>query len=979
MRHWPDSPDSRALLREYFSVTRRKRRAWALSYALALLRELRADPRALYKRAKPAVPRLPVALQATGVWEAFVRELAQRPDPPGVGLPPAPPAQPTAAQAGPAAELNAAFSAAEVRTGLQLLRNGRSAGSSGLAAEFLRYAYGKPSSPDTPAPHRLQPALAELYNSWFQAGAVPDAANVSLVTPIYKRGDAAEPSNYRPIAVGEPVTRLYAALLNVRLVAYTERAGLRAPSQAGFRPRLSTQHQLFCLQHLVDRATHLRQPLFCCFLDLKGAYDRVPRALLWQALQRLGVHGRMLGALQSLYSNAEYAINVGGRRGVGVRSTRGVKQGCPLSPTLFGLLLDGLHWALLAGAPGAGPQLACGRSVPDLGYADDFCLLATSPAHLQRLLDVAHGFLTSVGMELSVNKTCVMAFGVAAAAAAEGVAWSCGAIGAAAAGYLLWQLSKVVRFVAMFVRAHRLLVAQPNLPCVVDQFNPFDRKARSFTAAQPQRLGIADSRALGGIQRIQIGPCLNVLQISDPWLVAEMLDRKNYPLALDKPTSFPFNFYAGFDQVTSSPPTHSQLTCKTSDPLWRLVRRGSAPALSPANLRKNLLVILMTVHRLVDTLVAAGPDQAVDIDAALMCQTFDALGLVGFGSDFHAAEDLGGPGARACQAIKDATEVLVGDFLNPFRRFAIWTKEWWERRRTVQAVLDAMLSLLEEVQSRGEPDQGDESVAALLFRLRDPSTGQPLPRARLWSEMSIFFLAGMETTAHAATWVLFQLSQHPEVEAAVERELDAAGLLVMPSRPHPRALEHADLAGLVYLQAVIKESQRLLSVLPILFRQAQADVRIGELLVPRGTFCIVHLMAMHLSPHNFEHAEERWFEKDPDMARNVRFVPAGSNPTGAICKGFYERPHAFGGDLAHGEADPVVKRYLPFAAGPRSCPGRPLAEVSAIAGLAVLLSHFRFRLAKEMGGAAGVRAQEEVRITLQPVKGMLMHCIPRGK
>ncbi|KAK9839212.1 hypothetical protein WJX81_001712 [Elliptochloris bilobata] len=135
----------------------------------------------------------------------------------------------------------------------------------------------------------------------------------------------------------------------------------------------------------------------------------------------------MLEALQSLYSNAEYAINVGGRRGVGVRSTRGVKQGCPLSPTLFGLLLDSLHWALLAGPRGAGSQLACGRSVPDLGYADDFCLLATSPSHLQRLLDVAHGSLTSVGMELSVNKTCVMAFGVAAAAA-EGVAWSCGGV-----------------------------------------------------------------------------------------------------------------------------------------------------------------------------------------------------------------------------------------------------------------------------------------------------------------------------------------------------------------------------------------------------------------------------------------------------------------------------------------------------------------------------------------------------------------------
>ena len=133
---------------------------------------------------------------------------------------------------------------------------------------------------------------------------------------------------------------------------------------------------------------------------------------------------------------------------------------------------------------------------------------------------------------------------------------------------------------ALFVRAHRLLAAQRNLPVVFDQFNPLDRKARSFTAAQPQRLGVADSRALGGVQRIQIGPCFNVrpapgrlprwpqpsgsrgaeagrrrqvLQISDPWLVAEVLDKRNYPHALDKPTSFPYNFYQGFNQARARP------------------------------------------------------------------------------------------------------------------------------------------------------------------------------------------------------------------------------------------------------------------------------------------------------------------------------------------------------------------------------------------------------------------------------------------
>jgi len=211
-----------------------------------------------------------------------------------------------------------------------------------------------------------------------------------------------------------------------------------------------------------------------------------------------------------------------------------------------------------------------------------------------------------------------------------------------------------------------------------------------------------------------------------------------------------------------------------------------------------------------------------------------------------------------------------------------------------------------------------------------------------------------------------------------------------------------------------QESQRLLSVLPILFRQARADVRIGGLLVPRGTFCIVHLvrraplavlragcvrarvlsaaaaaqMAMHLSPHNFEHAEvrdapavttlprarsattrpkhalsrcllaacaglpsgaararpllhsalhghstlpprrpaasrparpaaqERWFEKDADMARNIRFAPDGSNPTRAVRRGFYAQPPAAGGALSAGEADPQARSA--------SCPFRGL-------------------------------------------------------
>ena len=148
-------------------------------------------------------------------------------------------------------------------------------------------------------------------------------------------------------------------------------------------------HQLFALQHCIDRTRRAKKPLFACFLDLKGAYDKVQRPMLWQVLQRLGVCGGMLAAIKSVYKDSELMMNINGRVGPAVSSQTGVKQGCPLSPTLFEIFADGLHRYLKLYCPCEGFALADGTLVPDLGYADDFVLLATSAEGLQRLLDAA--------------------------------------------------------------------------------------------------------------------------------------------------------------------------------------------------------------------------------------------------------------------------------------------------------------------------------------------------------------------------------------------------------------------------------------------------------------------------------------------------------------------------------------------------------------------------------------------------------------
>ena len=147
------------------------------------------------------------------------------------------------------------------------------------------------------------------------------------------------------------------------------------------------------------------------------------RTLLWQALQRLGVHGRMLAAVQALYSTATVAVRVQGQRGPALQSQTGVKQGCPLSPTLLGLLADGLHRSLQHAAAASGVQLTPALSVTDLGYADDFALLSATAEGLQALISVAAAWCAAVGMQPSPDKTVVMEL---TRAAQPQHSWQCG-------------------------------------------------------------------------------------------------------------------------------------------------------------------------------------------------------------------------------------------------------------------------------------------------------------------------------------------------------------------------------------------------------------------------------------------------------------------------------------------------------------------------------------------------------------------------
>lgn len=79
-------------------------------------------------------------------------------------------------------------------------------------------------------------------------------------------------------------------------------------------------------------------------------------------------------------------------------------------PMLSGLNIDGLHRYLLSISTPDGPVLSSGATIPNLNYADDFILVASSAENLLHLISTVSAFRTSMGMVSSVSKTKVLIF-----------------------------------------------------------------------------------------------------------------------------------------------------------------------------------------------------------------------------------------------------------------------------------------------------------------------------------------------------------------------------------------------------------------------------------------------------------------------------------------------------------------------------------------------------------------------------------------
>jgi hypothetical protein len=223
------------------------------------------------------------------------------------------------------------FTVQEIEVGIKKLGVGKAKDLVELQAEYLKWGS-----------KTLEAHIMKIFNNIIQQG-FPTDWTTSLAVPLFKSGDVNNPSNYRTIMINPLFAKLFGSILENRINKRAEEEDKRVKGQAGFKPKHSMIDHGITPRHIIEKVWEKNEEVFCCFVDFKKDFDMVPRDTLWQRMEKLGVPMHLRAIVHRLYEEVKVKIRTSTGTSKSFRSDIGVKQGCPLSPTLFGLYIDKLE------------------------------------------------------------------------------------------------------------------------------------------------------------------------------------------------------------------------------------------------------------------------------------------------------------------------------------------------------------------------------------------------------------------------------------------------------------------------------------------------------------------------------------------------------------------------------------------------------------------------------------------------------------
>lgn len=303
-----------------------------------------------------------------------------------------------------AAGFDKAFSAADIKEAFFSLPRNKTGGPDGYSTEFFIASWSV-----------VGPEVTEAVLEFFTSGKLLKQWNSANLVLIPKKTNASLTTDFRPISCLNTVYKVISNLLASRLKEILPL--MISKSQSAFLPgRLLAENVLLATDLVNGYNTQSLSPRGMLKVDLRKAIDCVRWDFILASLKALAIPDSYIRLTSECLSTASFSDSFNGGSGGFFKSTKGIRQGDPLSPYLFVLAMECLSRLLFsryeAGTIGYHPRTA-ELEISHLMFADDVMVFFDGTSNsLHGISECLDDFASWSGLHMNTAKTELFTSGV---------------------------------------------------------------------------------------------------------------------------------------------------------------------------------------------------------------------------------------------------------------------------------------------------------------------------------------------------------------------------------------------------------------------------------------------------------------------------------------------------------------------------------------------------------------------------------------
>ncbi|KAG7588721.1 Reverse transcriptase domain [Arabidopsis suecica] len=359
-------------------------------------------------------------------------------------------------------ELESFFSPIDIQEAFFSLPRNKTSGPDGFSAEFFKGVWSV-----------VGPEVVDAVQEFFRSGQLLKQWNATTLILIPKIPNASALSDFRPISCLNTIYKVIARLLTSRLQKLLSQ--VISPAQSAFLPgRLLAENVLLATEIVHGYNWRNIESRGMLKVDLRKAFDSVRWDFIISALRALSVPERFVNWIYQCISTASFSVSVNGSTGGFFKSTKGLRQGDPLSPYLFVLAME-VFSNLLKSRFDAGyihyhPKTS-DLSISHLMFADDVMVFFDGgSSSLHGISETLDDFASWSGLQVNKDKTTLYLAGTD----------SLEALAIARYGFPLGTLP--VRYLGLPLMSRKLKISEyePLMEKVAKRFRSWAVKSLSF-------------------------------------------------------------------------------------------------------------------------------------------------------------------------------------------------------------------------------------------------------------------------------------------------------------------------------------------------------------------------------------------------------------------------------------------------------------------------------------------------------------------